>query len=92
MAVVRLSHPVFAEKIYMLTANLTKTSKSYYPAAEIEIIYEEGESQVVRLILPYNMPSVVQAFCRNAFPVPLGEIKKSRPWILMHPDFPLPTW
>ena len=78
VAVVRLSHPVFAEKIYMLTANLTKTSKSYYPAAEIEIVYEKGENQVVQLIPPYNMPSMVQAFCPNAFPVPLGEIKKKQ--------------
>lgn len=91
-AVVRLSHPVFAEKIYTLTANLTKTSKSYYPAAEIEIVYEKGENQVVQLIPPYNMPSMAQAFCPNAFPVPLGEIKKNRPWILMHLGFPLLTW
>lgn len=58
--------------------NLAKTSKSYYPSAEIEIAYEEGENQVVQLIPPYNMPSMVQAFCPNAFPVPLGEIKKKQ--------------
>ncbi|MBX3239961.1 MAG: hypothetical protein KIT80_21940 [Chitinophagaceae bacterium] len=77
-AVIHLKEPVLAEKIYMLTANLTKTSKSYYPAAEIEIVYERGENQVVQLIPPYNMPSMIQAFCPDAFPVPLGEIKKKQ--------------
>jgi hypothetical protein len=77
-AIVHLQNPAFAEKIYLLTANLTKTSKSYYPAAEIEIAYEKGENQVVQLIPPYNMPSMVQAFCPNAFAVPLGEIKKKQ--------------
>lgn len=77
-AIVHLQTPVFAEKVYLLSANLTKPSKSYYPAAEIEIIYEEGENQVVQLIPPYTMPSMVQPFCPNAFPVPLGEIKKKQ--------------
>ena len=54
-AVVRLGHPVFAEKIYLLSANLTKTSKSHYPTAEIEIVYEKGENQVIPLIPPYNI-------------------------------------
>jgi len=74
-AVINLQTPVSAEKIYLLTANITKTSKSYYPAAEIEIEYETGENQLVQLIPPYNMPSMVQSFCPNAFAVPLGEIK-----------------
>lgn len=77
-AVVHLQTPVAAEKIYLLTANLTKTAKSYYPAAEIEIEYDKGDNQVLQLIPPYNMPSVVQAFCPAAFPVPLGEIKKKQ--------------
>jgi hypothetical protein len=38
----------------MLTANLTKSCKSYYPAAEIEIVYEQGNNQVIQLIPPYN--------------------------------------
>lgn len=74
----RLRNPVAAQKIYLLTANLTKTSKSYYPAAEIEIEYENGENQVVQLIPPYNMPSMVQSFCPDAFPVPLGETRKKQ--------------
>lgn len=77
-AVIDLQNPVAAEKIYLLTANLTKTCKSYYPAAEVEVVYEEGESNVIQLIPPYNMPSMVQAFCPDAYPVPLGEIKKKQ--------------
>ena len=73
--VIELKRPVFAEKIYMLTANLTKTCKSYYPAAEAEIVYETGKSQSVQLIPPYNMPSLVQTFCPDAFQIPLGEIE-----------------
>ncbi|MDP4251401.1 MAG: hypothetical protein Q8918_14950 [Bacteroidota bacterium] len=74
-AVIELKKPVSAEKIYMLTANLTKTCKSYYPAAEVEIVYESGKSQSVQLIPPYNMPSLVQTFCPDAFQIPLGEIE-----------------
>jgi hypothetical protein len=77
-AFIHLQNPVFAKKIYMLTANLTKTSKSYYPAAEVEIVYESGENQVVQLIPPYNMSSFVQAFCPNAFTIPLGVIEKKQ--------------
>lgn len=77
-AAIHLQNPVAAQKIYMLTAHLTKTCKSYYPAAEIEIEYEKGENLVMQLIPPYNMPSVVQAFCPDAYPIPLGEIKKKQ--------------
>lgn len=77
-AVIHLKEPVSAGRLYMLTANLTKPCKSYYPAAEIEIIYERGNNQVIQLIPPYNMPSMIQSFCPDAFPVPLGEIKKKQ--------------
>jgi len=71
-ATIKLNVPVTAEKIYMLTANLTKTCKSYYPAAEIEIIYETGKSVMTQLTPPYTMPSVIQAYCPNSFRIPLG--------------------
>jgi len=77
-AVIELKKPVYADKIYMLTANLTKTCKSYYPAAEVEIVYESGENQSVQLIPPYNMPSFAQTFCPAAFQIPLGEIENKQ--------------
>lgn len=72
---VELENPVSVEKIYLLTANLTKTCKSYYPAAEIEIRYDSGENQVVQLIPPYNMPSFVQGYCPEAMFIPAGKLE-----------------
>jgi hypothetical protein len=77
-ALIEIEHPVSAEKIYLLTANLTKTCKSYYPAAEVEIIYESGEHQVVQLIPPFNMPSFVQGFCPEALFIPLGKLETTQ--------------
>lgn len=77
-AVIELKNPIAAEKLYFLTANLTKTCKSYYPAAEIEIIYDSGEKQLTQLIPPFNMPSVMQPFCPEAVAIPLGQIKNNQ--------------
>ena len=77
-ALIDLEHPVSAEKIYLLTANLTKTCKSYYPAAEVEIDYDSGENQVVQLIPPFNMPSFVQAYCPEALHLQLGKLETTQ--------------
>jgi len=77
-AIIELKNPIAAEKIYFLTANLTKTCKSYYPAAEVEIIYDSGEKQLTQLIPPFNMPSIMQPFCPDALPIPLGQIKNNQ--------------
>jgi hypothetical protein len=77
-AVFELKEPVPVEKIYLMTANLTKTCKSYYPAAEIELVYEDGKSRTIQLIPPYNMPSFIQTFCPDAYQVPLGKIENNQ--------------
>jgi hypothetical protein len=73
--VITLAQPVNAKKIYLLTASLTKPCKTYYPAAEIEIVYETGKNQLIQLIPPYNMPSFIQTFCPVAYAIPLGSIE-----------------
>ncbi len=82
-AILELKEAISVEKIYMLTANLTKTSKCYYPAAEVEVIYEKGKSQVIQLTPPYNMPSMIQSFCPNALRIPLGKIENNQ--VFDHP-------
>ena len=77
-ALIEIEHPVSVEKIYLLTANLTKTCKSYYPAAEVEIIYDSGDSQVIQLIPPFNMPSFVQGYCPEALHIPAGKLESSQ--------------
>ncbi len=77
-AILELKRPLQAEKIFLLTANLTKTCKSYYPAAEVEVEYETGKNQIVQLTPPYNMPSMIQAFCPDALQIPLGKIENNQ--------------
>ena len=77
-AVVELREPVMVEKIYLLTANLTKTCKSYYPAAEIEVVYADGTIQTIQLIPPYNMPSIIQTFCPDAYQVHIGKTENNQ--------------
>jgi len=74
-ATIEIGDPVSVEKIYFLTANLTKTCKSYYPAAEVEIIYDSGKNQIVQLIPPFNMPSFVQGYCPEALFIPAGKLE-----------------
>jgi len=77
-AIIELKETISVEKIYMLTANLTKTCKSYYPAAEVEVVYETGKNQIIQLTPPYNMPSLIQTFCPDAFQIPLGKIENNQ--------------
>ena len=60
------------EKLYLLTANLTKTVKSYYPAGEITIHYAAGEPQRVSLVPPHTISCMAQPFCPRAYHVPYG--------------------
>ena len=70
------------KKIYLLTANLTKVVKSYYPGAEVEIIYDYGKSQVVQLIPPFNMPTLIPAQCPEALSIPAGTLENNQ--IFLH--------
>ena len=77
-AVIEMNNPIAAEKIYLLTANLTKVIKSYYPGAEVEIVYDYGKSQVIQLIPPFNMPTIIPAQCPDALSIPLGKIEENQ--------------
>ena len=60
------------EKLYLLTANLTKTVKSYYPAGEITIHYDRGDPQHLSLVPPHTISCMAQPFCPRAWHVPYG--------------------
>ena len=60
------------EKLYLLTANLTKTVKSYYPAGEITIHYDSGDPQHLSLVPPHTISCMAQPFCPRAYHVPYG--------------------
>ena len=73
-AIIKLETPVSVEKIYLLTANLTKTCKSYYPGAEVIVKYESGDNQVIQLVPPYTMSSFNQPFCVRDLNIPFGKL------------------
>lgn len=69
------------EKVYLLTANIVKTLKCYYPAAEVCLRYagagpggEAGRSECHQLIPPYSMPSVVGHICPAAHAILVGKL------------------
>ena len=65
-----LPQPERLDKIYLLTANLTKTSKCYYPGAEVIVRYQAGPDQIVSLVPPHSMSCFGQHFCPRALAVP----------------------
>jgi hypothetical protein len=72
---VKLPRPRRAEKLYLLTANLVKTLKCYYPGAEIVVYYAQGPPQLHQLIPPYTMPSLVSNICPQAHAVRIGQLE-----------------
>ena len=60
------------EKLYLVTANLTKTVKSYYPAGEITIHYDSGDPQHLSLVPPHTISCMAQPFCPRTWHVPYG--------------------
>jgi hypothetical protein len=70
----KLSEPRRAEKLYLLTANLVKPLKCYYPAAEVTVRYADGSEQRHQMIPPYTMPSAIGNICPRAFAVPVGKL------------------
>lgn len=74
VATVKFPSAVKAQKLYLLTANLTKTVKCYYPGGEIVVHYESGPDQVVSLTPPHNMPMFAQLFCPRAWTMPYGKL------------------
>jgi hypothetical protein len=73
----KLPATVRAAKLYLLTANIAKTLKCYYPAAEIVFHYAGGEPQREELIPPYTFPSLVSNICPRAYAIPVGSLSVS---------------
>ena len=73
-ATITLPKPHRLEKLYLLTANLTKTVKCYYPGAEVIVHYTTGQTQTHQLIPPYTMSCFGQKFCPRAYAIPFGKI------------------
>lgn len=70
----KLAAPRRAEKLYLLTANLVKPLKCYYPGAEVIIHYTDGSEQSHQMIPPYTMPSLIGHICPRALAIPLGKL------------------
>lgn len=70
----KFANAVRAEKLYLLTANLTKTVKCYHPGGEIVVHYESGADQVVPLVPPRNMPMFAQRVSPRAWTMPYGKL------------------
>jgi hypothetical protein len=70
----KLTAPRRAEKLYLLTANLVKPLKCYYPGAEVVIHYADGSEQLHQMIPPYTMPSVIGNICPRALALPVGKL------------------
>jgi hypothetical protein len=66
-----------SEKVYLLTANLTKTLKSYYPGGEITALYTDGTSLLKQFIPPYSMDCVAQHFSPYCYAIPFGQLDGS---------------
>ena len=73
-ATLTMPEPMQLEKVYMLTANLTKTVKSYFPAGEVVVHYANGDEQVVELVPPHTMSCFAQKFCPRAYAIPFGKL------------------
>ena len=73
-ATVVLHEPQRLEKLYLLTANLTKNLKCYYPGAEIIVRYVDRDPQTIQLIPPYTMSCIAQPICPRAYTIPFGRV------------------
>jgi hypothetical protein len=69
-----LPEPRRVEKLYLLTANLVKTLKCYYPCAEVVFRYADGSRHTRQMIPPYTMPCVISHFCPRAYAAPIGRL------------------
>lgn len=76
-AVLHLEEPLRLRRIYLLTANLTKTLKCYYPGAEIFASYTDGTELLKQLIPPYTMSSISQHFAPFCYSIPFGRMDVS---------------
>ena len=70
----KLEKPLRLEKIYLLTANLTKTVKCYYPGGEVIIHYTSGKEQTELLVPPYTMDCMLYPVSPLAYHIEFGSI------------------
>jgi len=70
----KLDKPRRLTKLYLLTANLVKTLKCYYPGAEVVVKYDDGTKHLHQMIPPYTMPSAVSNICPIAYTVKVGRL------------------
>jgi hypothetical protein len=83
-ALLALEEPLRLEKLYLLTANLTKTLKSYYPGAEVVIHYASGPAHIAQLIPPYTMSCATQHFSPHCSALRFGNMIGSP--VIPNPD------
>lgn len=72
---VRLANPEQIEKVYLLTANLTKTLKCYYPGAEVVLRGVDGSERLHTMAPPYTMSCIAQNFTPHCYAIPFGKLK-----------------
>ena len=70
----KLPAPIRAENLYLLTANLVKPIKCYYPGAEVIVRYADGSEETHQMIPHYTMPSVVGNICPRAYARKIGQL------------------
>ena len=73
-AILQLNEPIGLEKVYLLTANLTKTLKCYYPGAEVIVHYTDQGEQLTQLIPPYTMSCMAEHFSPTCYPIRFGKL------------------
>jgi hypothetical protein len=71
-ATIQLDAPLRLEKIYLLTANITKSVKSYYPGAEVVIHYKDDSVQNELLIPPYTMGNILYPVAPMLYHIEFG--------------------
>ena len=75
----KFGEPKRLEKLYLLTADLAKTLKCYYPGAEVTVHYADGSTQLHQMIPPYTMPSGVNHICPRAQAIRFGQLTYAHP-------------
>jgi len=61
--------------VYLLSLNMTVSMKSYVPAVDILVEYEDGERELTQLIAPLNFDTYGQNFGINTVAYPLDDIE-----------------
>ena len=72
--IISLKKPLRLEKIYLLTANLTKSVKCYYPGAEVVVHYTSGKEQTEILVPPYTMGNMLYPVSPLLYHIEFGSI------------------